>query len=50
MMIVVVGTIVRMVDGSWKTTAVFFLLFMGIIFFFTAICHPYELSMFTLIR
>ncbi len=44
MMIVVVGTIVRIVDGSWKTTAVFFLLFMGIIFFFTAICHPYELS------
>ncbi|CAF0721702.1 unnamed protein product [Rotaria sp. Silwood1] len=44
MMIVVVGTIVRMVDGSWKTTAVFFLLFMGIIFFFTAICHPYELN------
>ncbi|CAF1352654.1 unnamed protein product [Adineta steineri] len=44
MMIVVVGTIVRIVDGSWKTTAVFFLLFMGIIFFFTALCHPYELN------
>ncbi|CAF2149420.1 unnamed protein product [Rotaria magnacalcarata] len=44
MMIVVVGTIVRMVDGSWKTTAVFFLLFMGIVFFLTAICHPYELN------
>ena len=46
MMIVVVGTIVRMVDGSWKTTAVFFLIFMGIVFMLTAICHPYELSKF----
>ena len=44
MMIVVVGTIVRLVDGSWKTTAVLFLLIMAIIFFLTAICHPFELS------
>lgn len=44
MMIVVVGTIVRVVDGSWKTTAVLFLVIMGIIFFLTAICHPFELS------
>ena len=33
MMIVVVGTIVRVVDGSWKTTAVLFLLIMAVIFF-----------------
>ena len=44
MMIVVVGTIVRVVDGSWKTTAVLFLLIMAVIFFLTAICHPFELS------
>ncbi|CAF0869648.1 unnamed protein product [Didymodactylos carnosus] len=44
MMIVIVGTIVRLCEGSWKTTAVFFLLFMGIIFLLTAICHPYELD------
>ena len=44
MMIVVVGTIVRVVDGSWKTTAVLFLVIMAVIFFLTAICHPFELS------
>lgn len=44
MMIVVVGTIVRVVDGSWKTTAVLFLVIMGVIFFLTAICHPFELN------
>ncbi len=44
MMIVVVGTIVRIVDGSWKTTAVLFLVIMAIIFFLTAICHPFELN------
>jgi chitin synthase len=44
MMIVVVGTIVRVVDGSWKTTAVLFLLIMAIIFFLTAICHPFEIG------
>ena len=44
MMIVVVGTIVRVVDGSWKTTAVLFLVIMALIFFLTAICHPFELS------
>lgn len=44
MMIVVVGTIVRVVDGSWKTTAVLFLIIMAVVFFLTAICHPFELS------
>ncbi len=44
MMIVVVGTIVRIVDGSWKTTAVLFLVIMAIIFFLTALCHPFELN------
>ena len=44
MMIVVVGTIVRIVDGSWKTTAVLFLVIMAVIFFLTAICHPFEFS------
>lgn len=44
MMIVVVGTIVRVVDGSWKTTAVLFLIIMAAIFFLTAVCHPFELS------
>lgn len=44
MMIVVVGTIVRVVDGSWKTTAVLFLVIMAVIFFLTAICHPFELN------
>lgn len=44
MMIVVVGTIVRVVDGSWKTTAVLFLIIMAIVFFLTAICHPFELG------
>jgi chitin synthase len=38
------GTIVRIVDGSWKTTAVLFLVIMAVIFFLTAICHPFELS------
>ena len=44
MMIVVVGTIVRIVDGSWKTTAVLFLVIMAVIFFLTALCHPFELD------
>lgn len=44
MMIVVVGTIVRLVDGSWKTTAVLFLILMAIIFFLTAFCHPFEIG------
>jgi len=44
MMIVVVGTIVRVVDGSWKTTAVLFLVLMTVVFFLTAFCHPFEIS------
>ena len=44
MMIVVVGTIVRIVDGSWKTTAVLFLVVMAVVFFCTAVCHPFELG------
>jgi chitin synthase len=44
MMIVVVGTIVRVVDGSWKTTAVLFLVIMALIFFLTAFCHPFEIG------
>jgi len=44
MMIVVVGTIVRVVDGSWKTTAVLFLVIMFAVFFLTGFCHPFELD------
>ncbi|KAI3387050.1 hypothetical protein SNEBB_001269 [Seison nebaliae] len=44
MMIVVVGVMVRMFEGSWKTTAALIFIVMGVIFLLTAICHPFELG------
>jgi len=44
MMVVIVGTLVRVVDGSWRTTGVMFVVVLVVIFIVTALLHPMEIS------
>ena len=38
------GTLVRVVDGSWRTTGVMFVVVLVVIFIVTALLHPMEIS------